>query len=67
MVNMKIIKLSEIRDFLNLIKEHAEEIRRLSLTTTYNDETMRTIYRHIRDLLNVIDDFEEKHGIYGKW
>jgi hypothetical protein len=67
MVNMKIIKLSEIRDFLNLIKEHAEEIRRLSLTTTYNEETMRTIYRHIRDLLNVIDDFEEKHGIYGKW
>lgn len=64
---MKIIKLSEIRDFLTLIKEHAEEIRRLSLTTTYNEETMRTIYRHIRDLLEVIDEFEEKHGIYGKW
>jgi transcriptional/translational regulatory protein YebC/TACO1 len=64
---MKLLKPSEIMEVLSLLKEHVEEIRRLSMVTVPNEETMRTIYRHARDILEIIDEFEERMGLYGRW
>ena len=66
-VKVKLLKPSEIMEVLSLLKEHAEEIRRLSMVTVPNEETMRTIYRHARDIIEIIDDFEERMGICGRW
>jgi hypothetical protein len=66
-MKVKLLKPSEIIDILNLLKEHAEEIRRLSMATVCDEETMRTIYRHARDILEIIDDFEERMGLCGRW
>jgi hypothetical protein len=66
-VKVKLLKPSEIMEVLSLLKEHVEEIRRLSMVTVQNEETMRTIYRHARDILEIIDDFEERMGLCGRW
>jgi hypothetical protein len=54
--------ISEMEEFFMLLKEHVGTIKVLSLATTRDEETLSRIYRHARDALELIKEYEEKMG-----
>jgi hypothetical protein len=61
-VKMKMLGIGEMEEFFMLLKEHIEAIKMLSLVTTCDEETLSRIYRHARDALELIKEYEEKMG-----
>jgi hypothetical protein len=59
---MKILGIGELEEFFMLLKEHTEAIKQLSLTTVCDEEVLHTIYRHARDMMELIKEYEEKMG-----
>jgi hypothetical protein len=59
---MKILGIGETIEFFMILKEHIETIKVLSSATTCDEETLSRIYKHARDALELIKEYEEKMG-----